>query len=291
MSAGLHPWRHGGVQAGCPRRIGVHVGRDVQSFGPRLFDSFDHRIQLVPVRLTGGFHMIQFRGHVCLPCNRYHLIQRFQQIVAFTANVGNVHSAVLACDLRKRDQLLCFGVDAGGINQCRTHAKRALSHRPRDQSLHYVKLPATRAAVFISDGMDADRRRSHKGSDVGGHASLDKVFEIFSERRPFDIVLNVPLRFAHIPLHRVVQRSHRRALPQHFERHPLANLSLRFPIFDKRLIGPAEHVNKTRSDGETFRVDNDIRVGFELPDGCDAVVMNSNVRDIRRSAGAVVDVP
>ena len=75
-------------------------------------------------------------------------------------------------------------------------------------------------------------------------------------------------------LHRIVPRSPRFAFAEDFERHALANVALRFAVFDQRRHGPTQHVDKARGHGQA--VDVDVLLGRfleQVANGRDAVVL------------------
>ena len=140
---------------------------------------------------------------------------------------------------------------------------------------------------MLADGGGAD-----VGGDVLRDALLLEVLEVLRERRPGDVVLQVALVGLHLPLHRVREGPHRRALAEDLRRHALPDLALRAPVDEQRLGRPGEHVDEAGRDREAAGVDHHVaRQGGHGADRLHAVAADGDVRHPAGGARPVVHGP
>ena len=96
----LNPGRHGSIQPGSPGCVGVHIGCDMDSRSPGGFHFFHHGLQLVPILSAGCLQMVNLSPKTGIASYVEQLIQSFNQSIAFTAEMGNVHAIILGHDFR-----------------------------------------------------------------------------------------------------------------------------------------------------------------------------------------------
>ena len=191
----------------------------------------------------------------------------------------------------ERDQLFGLGVEGRRVDERRPDAERAFFHRLANERLHARQLGGVRRAVFVAQLVHADSRRADERCDVGGDAALRDVVQVFVERRPGDVELDVPLLLAVQSLHLGIERAHRLALAEDLERHPLLDVAERAAVLDQRFVRPAQHVDEARRDGEATRIDLGLalRIG-ERTNRRNAVAEDRDVSYARGGSAAVVDV-
>ena len=110
--------------------------------------------------------MIDLGPDVRLARDRDQLVERFEQLPAFVADVGDVHPVVLGGNFRERDQLVGLRKEGRGINQRRSDTERALLHCLANELAHFVELLRSRRTVFIADEVNTRRCCSDERSDV-----------------------------------------------------------------------------------------------------------------------------
>ncbi len=192
--------------------------------------------------------------------------------------------------LAELDQLLGAGIERRRIDQRRADAERARLHLAADDGPHLVELRGRRLPVGESDHVLADGRRAEERSDVLRDPAPFDLREILRQRGPGDLELQVAHLLGHPPLHRVVERPHRRALAENLGRHALANFTLGTAVDEQRLGRPRQHVDETRRDRHAGGVDRGCRAGGgKVADRRDAVAADAHVGPASRVAAAVVD--
>jgi hypothetical protein len=138
--------------------------------------------------------------------------------------------------------------------------------------------------------VDADRGGADERCDVHRDTARGQVIEVAGERAPRHRVVDAVLLGDEVGSHRVGQRPHRLALAEHFAGHALAHVALPARVGDQRLVGPAEHVDEPRRDGQTLDVQY-FPSGPTWPDRHDAVADDADIGGERRAAAPVVDGP
>jgi hypothetical protein len=139
----------------------------------------------------------------------------------------------------------------------------------------------------LADGGGADVR-----GDVLRDALLLEVRQVLGEGRPGDVVLEIALVVLHLPLHRVGERPHRRALAEDLRRHALADLALRAAVDQQRFRRPRQHVDEAGRHRQAARVHHHVAwQRRHLPDRFHPVATDRDVGDAARRAGAVVHGP
>src|SRR5207244_521922 len=108
--------------------------------------------------------------------------------------------------------------------------------------------------------------------------------------RPTDGVFDIALRIEHVLFHRRIERPHRFAFAENFQSDALANVTLRTPILDERLSGPAQHVDKTRRDRQPLSMDlSPATRGTQLTNRADPVSLDRDVPRRRRVPASIVN--
>jgi hypothetical protein len=98
------------------------------------------------------------------------------------------------------------------------------------------------------------------------------------------------LQRADVALHLVGPRPHGFAFTHDFQSHTLPDVTQGPSVFDQGFGGPAEHVNKPRSHGESAAIDLGCGVPIrDIAEGDDAVIFYGHVADKGRGAGTVVE--
>ena len=145
--------------------------------------------------------------------------------------------------------------------------------------------PVVLADHEVSRGGCADERRHVRGNS----AALEKS-QVFAQRGPLDRVLDVALLLEHLLFHAAVERSHGIAFAHHFQRDSLANVALRSPVFDQRLVGLAHHVDEAGRDRQAGRADFGLPAVFrQFAHRRDPVAAKGHVAHEGRLAAAVID--
>ena len=252
----------------------------------------NERVELVPVRLAGGFQVIKLGGNCCFAGNRDQLVRRLQQARSFAADVRDVHAAVFGGDFRQRDQLFCFRVKGRRVDQRGTDAERSFLHGPAHQHLHPLQFFGCRRTVGVTDFVNPHGGGADERGDIAGNTVLNEEIEIFAERRPSDFEFDVALLFSHLFFHRVAERAHRFAFTHDLERDALADIALGTAILDERFVRPTEHVDETGRNRETPGVDFSFAARVrQFADGRDGIPADRHSAGERRRAAAVVNRP
>ena len=289
VAAGLHPRRHRGVESRRAGGVGVHVGGDAHSCRARGVDAIDDRVHLRPVRAAGRLEVVDLRGDARLAGDAHQLVDPFQQAIPFAAHMGDVHAAVRLRRLAQLDQLLGGGIRAGGVDERRSHAERAVAHGPADHGAHLLELVRSGRTVRAAEDVDARRRRAEERADVDRDAAADQRVEIFAERGPVDVVLDVALEVEDLLLHGRRERSHRLAFAEDLRGHALLDVRHRAAVGDERFLRLAHDVDEARRRGEAVRVDFRAAAPIDGADGGDAVAADGHVAAQRFTGAAVVD--
>ena len=250
----LHPRGHGGIKTRRARRVHVHVGGDADPRRARLLHLMDERIELVPVALTGGFQVVDFRRCSGSPGDVDRLLHRLDQSISFTAHVHAVDAPAARGLARQRDQLGCPGVVIGAVDERGGHAERPLLHGLAHQRAHLRQLRRRRLHVPLAEHVGAHRAGPDEGRDVRCDAAPLEPVQVLPERRPVDGVANVRLPLGCEALHFRGQRPHR-VFAQHFERHALAQIAERTPVGEQRLLRVRQHVDEARRHRLAVRID------------------------------------
>ena len=234
--------------------------------------------------------MINLRRNIRFPADPQQFVDCLQQLVPFAPHVRNVFALIFRRDFAQLDQLLGLGVKRRRINQRGADPERARFHLLPDELPHLLELFRRRLFVFEANDKIADRGRADERRDVAGDAALLEVAQIFRERAPLDLVLDVAL-LAHDPfLHPVVERPHRISFAHDLRRHSFADFALGTAVLDQRFSRPREHVDETRRDREPLGLDHRLRlVGGIISERRDPIAADSYINHARFFAGAVVN--
>ena len=179
--------------------------------------------------------MINLRRNSRFAADPDQLIERFKQPVSFAAHVRDIFALIFRRHFAQLDQLIGFRIKRRRINQRCADAKRACFHFLTNEFAHLIELLRCRRFVFEPDHVLANRRRSDERGDVARDTARFEVAQIFRERVPFDLVMDVFLLAQHVLANPIVHRAHRFAFAHDLGRHALTNLALRTPVFDQRL--------------------------------------------------------
>ena len=290
QAAFLDPGRHRGVEARAGGGVVVHVRGDSQPLGAGCLDLLNQCVQLVPVGLARDFKVIDLGADPGLAGDADQLVCRFQQTAALAAEVRDVEAVVFGGHLAEGNQLVCLRVAGWGVNQGRGHAQRAFGHGLAHQLFHALQLIWRRRPVGVADLVDAHRGGTDERGDVAGDAPPDKVLQVFVERGPLDVILDVALLLLQLTFHGLGERPHGRAFAHDLERHALPDVALRTAILDERAVGPAQHVDETGGDRHPPRLQlrPAPRIG-QRADGSNALPGDGEVAPKGRPAATVVD--
>jgi hypothetical protein len=289
VAARLHPCWHRGVEAGHAGGVGVHVGGNLNARGAGGVHVTDHLIHLRPVLLTSGFEMVDLGGKVAFARDRDQLIDGLDEAVPFAAHVRDVDAAVLAGDLRQRDQFGRLGVGAGCVDERRGDAECAVVHGFARDGLHLLQLGGRWIAVLAPEDVDAGRGGAEEGADIRRDTAMLQPDEIFAKRRPFDRILDVGLVVDEFLFHRRRERPHRLTFAEDLGGHALLRVGETAAIGDERLLRLAHHVDESGRDGETVNVDFFCAAAGYLADRGDAIAADGEVAGDGRLAAAVVE--
>ena len=124
-------------------------------------------------------------------------VDRFEQLISFAAHVRDVFALIFRGDLAELDQLLGLRIKRRRINQRRADPERARFHFLADELAHFIELLRRRLFVLKADDVFANRGRADERSDVAGNAALLQIAQIFRQRVPLDLVLDVALLAQH----------------------------------------------------------------------------------------------
>ena len=256
----------------------------------RRFDAREEIVDLAPVFLAGRFDVINLGRNVRFARDAHELVERFQQLISFAAHVRDVFALVFGRDFAQLDQLLGLRVERRRINERCADAERARLHFLAHELAHLLELLRRRRLVFEADDVLANRGRADERSHVAGNAARFEITQIFRQRVPFDVVVDVFLLPQHELAHTVVHRSHRFAFAHDLGRDALANLALRTPVLNQRLVRPRKHVDEPRRDREPVGLNNYFRLGrFEIAQADDAIATQRKIDMSWLAAGAVVN--
>ena len=125
-----------------------------------FFDEAGGGVDLAPVGLLAGLEVRNVAGQVAAAGDLDHFLDRFDQLVAFVADVAGVEAAVLADDCGDRDQLVGLGVCAGHVLQAGRHAPGALLHAGVGEVLHLLEFVGRGRAADLAHHFVADRARA-----------------------------------------------------------------------------------------------------------------------------------
>ena len=137
--------------------------------------------------------MINLRADPGLSRNRDQFVDGLDQLVALAANVRDVTSPVLCGDFAERNQLIGLRVERRCIDQRRPDTERALLHGGPDVIAHALQLVVGRRPIFESDFVDAHGRCADERSDIRRDPSVLEELQIFAQRGPSHVVLDVAL--------------------------------------------------------------------------------------------------
>ena len=249
----LHPGGHRAIEPGRAGRVHVHVGRDPRAGGAGGFDHLDRARTLRPVVPAGRFQVIDL-GRQPWPRGRCGSARRPLR------PAGCLRCACARCTcpgirpatLHSSISSLRVGIKSRRVNQRRADAQRALFHRLRAPDRAFVPVRRARGAGLRSPAREcapSSRRRTRPRCTTRRGATR---YSKYSPSVVQGIVyLMSPWRSAMSFFMRGVQRAHRPAFAEHFERHALADIALRAAIVQERDRGPGEHVDEARRHGQT----------------------------------------
>src|SRR5204863_5713214 len=123
------------------------------------------------------------------------------------------------------------------------------------QLAHLIELRRCGRLVFEPDYVFADSRRPDERCEVLRDAALFQILQIFGERGPFDVILDVALLLAQAPLHLIVKRPHRE-LAENLRSDALLELTERAGINDPGRFRVRQHVDESWRYGKTFGLDD-----------------------------------
>jgi hypothetical protein len=132
--------------------------------------------------------LINLDRQLRLARNAQRLVDRFEEFVAFAADMRDIHAAVLGRDLAQLDEFFCGGIRRGRVDQRRGDAHRAFFHRFGHEGLHRLELRRRRRDVVPAEHVDSNGRRRDERADVGRHTALLQVIEILAERSPRNLI-------------------------------------------------------------------------------------------------------
>ncbi len=203
----MRPRREAGAEARCAGLVRIHIGCDGESGCARALDPVDDRVELLPVRATRLLEVVDLRGQPRAPRDLDDLIHALEQSVPFAAHVRDVHAAVLAGDLRQRDELVGVGVRRRRVDERRADAERAAAHRRVDKPTHTSQLVTGRPPIVVPQLVDPHRRGADERSDVRRDAAGGDRVERLGQRRPGDVVPDVALLLGLLAPHGLAQRT------------------------------------------------------------------------------------
>ena len=244
--ARLHPDRHRCIQPGGAGGIIVHVGGDADAAGPRRLDLAEDGVELAPVLPARHLHVPDFRRAAGFTRDGDQFIHRSLDAVAFGTHVADIHAATGRTCLGQRHKLRCFGIGGRRIDHRRAQPQRALVHRRAHQRLHARQLRRRRINIAFAHFMHAHCGVAHEAGNIGRDAFLLQRGQILAQRRPADLVFDIVLPQRAQPLHLRVERAHRRAFAHDFQRHALADVTLRAAVDQQAFGRPAQHVDEAR---------------------------------------------
>ncbi len=108
------------------------------------------------------------------------LVDRFDQLRPFVADMADVHAAAAPRLARQRDQLRRFGEIGRRIDQRGTDTHRPLVHRLPHQRPHPLRLLRRRIDIALAQFVHPDRGRADEAGDVGRDAFLLQPGQIFA---------------------------------------------------------------------------------------------------------------
>ena len=148
--------------------------------------------------------MIDFDRETGFATDAHCLLHAFDQLIAFAAHMRRVLATVFRRNLTQLDQLVSLGKESRRIDQRGRDAERAGFHFAPHQLAHLIELRRSRRFVFEADDVFANRGCADKRRKVLRDTSLFQIFQIFSQRGPFDVILHVALLFANPLLHLII---------------------------------------------------------------------------------------
>jgi len=86
------------------------IGRDFEAVALGLLDEMGGGVDFAPVGLLAGFEMRDVPRQIAAAGDVDKLLDRFEQLVAFVADVTGVDAAVLAGDGGEGNELVLIGV-------------------------------------------------------------------------------------------------------------------------------------------------------------------------------------
>jgi len=191
----------------------------------------------------------------------------------------------------KRDQFLSLCIRSGSVLKRGGNSDGAVLHRFTDQLFHFIELRGRGLLVFETNHERPNLRRAYVGSEIDADALFLKAREIFAERSPIrlnvEVVILVRLSFDH----GIVQGCDRRAFARNFSRDALVDFGRKARIHEDRELRLAEHVDKAGSNDQAMGINRPLGGSTgQIGDGYDLAVANTNVSRIPGRARAVDDV-
>ncbi len=151
---------------------------------------------------------------------------------------------------------------------------------------------AVGARSSIADHVLARGRRADERCDVRRDAFLDQGLQVFAQRVPADVETDVALRLEHLFADAVVDRTHRIAFAEDFERDTLLDVAHAAAVVEQRFGGPGERVDEAGRDCEPVGIHFAGRaVVAQSAHRDDATVAHGDVAANRCAAATVVDRP
>ena len=157
---------------------------------------------------------------------------------------GIVLALVAGRHLAQLDQLLRVGVVSRGVLQGRGDAQGTIAHLALHQPPHLLQVVGRRLLVLQAEDVLAHGRRPQERRHVLRDALALEEVQVFAERGPLDVVLEVGLLGLHALLDGGVDRAPRPALAHDLRGDALTDLALAAAVGQQGVGGPAEHVDE-----------------------------------------------
>ena len=288
----MRPNGNAGRQTSAAIGIGVHIGRQWQTFSADFLNFGDGRLHLRPVLPTGGLEMINLASRAALTHDVNHLVQSLKKLRAFTAKMRDVHPIILGDNAAQFDKLFCGLIGRRRINQSGRHAHGALLHGLMQQTFHRRHLACCDWTVIIAGRVDSQSGGADERGDIGGDTLALQKFQVFAQSRPFNVIVDIGNGQDGIarPFHFVIERAHRSAFAHDFKGHALLDVADAAPVRNQRFSRPTKHIDEPRRHGQAVQVDDLRRAGLaETADVRDFIAVNGQVAAQRLGAAAVVN--
>ena len=288
-AARLHPLRQqvleriaaGGV------RIGVAVDVEPARLGGR--DHVERARRLAPVVRARALEVHDLDVHAAGLGDRDRLLDRFQDLARFVAQMREVAGIVPLDHVAERDHLVGLRVGARRGEQAGREPERAGRERLLEQCGHGRELVRRRRAVRHAH--DHQAQRVVADQHAGVHGGRRKRVEIIGKR---GLPKRQPRRAGaeivaeELDLAGQRRRDREAAMADDLRGDPLAHLALGLGIDRQREVGMGLDVDEAGRDHEACRVDHLGGVAANVsPDGGDAAVAD---REIARLAGGAAAV-